>query len=230
MSLVKAILHYIQGFLIIGQHYLSWQLWYLLSFIYALIIILFLQKFNLSDKKIIFLTFLIYLFGVTMVFLTKNYNYLTLIHLFSFFLGSGRILTGMFLIFFGLCINKYNLTINKNKLIPLIIICFIVSIIVPNEISKVVLYILIFIFSKQINNLKLNTIYLRKSSTIFYFLHMWNLFIYLLIVGKENAYGLYSFLLNILICIIESIIIIYIQNKYNFKFINDLFDWSSSKK
>ena len=53
---------------------------------------------------------------------------------------------------------------------------------------------------------------------------MINLFIFLLFVGKEHVYGIYSFILDIIVCLIESFIIIRIQNKYNFKILKELFN------
>lgn len=103
---------------------------------------------------------------------------------------------------------------------------FVISIIIPNKISEVVLYIVLFLLVKELNNIKFNTINFRKCSTIFYFVHMINLFIYMLIVGMDNAYGVYSFIINIVACIIESIIIIVIQNKWNSKILKEMFNFS----
>ena len=50
-SLAYNLLHYAKGFIINGEHYNSWILWYLLSSFYALALVAFLVKRRLSLKK-----------------------------------------------------------------------------------------------------------------------------------------------------------------------------------
>ncbi len=226
-SLIRAVLSYTKDFLFKGQHYYSWQLWYLLSFIYALIGIIFLKKRKLSDKQILIVSFLIYLLGII---ITNNYKIIPFVSLFNSILGTGRLFTGMFLIYMGIFIRKYNITLSKFIIVLLMILCFIISVIFPNEISKLILYITVFLLAMQINNLKINTIFLRKCSTIFYYIHMLNIFAFMLIVGESNAFGIYSFLINLVICFIEAIIILLIQKKWDLKFINVIFNWPGNKK
>lgn len=52
-SLVKSVMFYIRGFLLVGEHYYSWPLWYLLSTIYSAIFILVLKKKNIKEKNIL---------------------------------------------------------------------------------------------------------------------------------------------------------------------------------
>ena len=51
-NVIKSVLSYIRGFVFIGEHYNSWPLWYLLSTIYALALIIFLLKRKSTFKTI----------------------------------------------------------------------------------------------------------------------------------------------------------------------------------
>ncbi len=225
-SVIKAIILYIRDFLFIGDHFFSWPLWYLLGFIYALIALIILKKLKLNDKKIFIITMLTYIFANVMEYLTSIGSNNIVVKLFSYVFGDGRVFTGIFLVTLGILIKKYNdkIKISKKILLLLIIVCFAISVIIPNKISEVGLYIFLFLLVKELNNIKFNTINFRRCSTIFYFVHMINLFIYMLIVGIDNTYGVYGFLITIVACMVESIIIIFIQNKWNPKILKELFN------
>lgn len=52
ISLYGAILLYIRGFLFVGENYNSWPLWYLLSTIYAMIVIIMILKVRGGQKSV----------------------------------------------------------------------------------------------------------------------------------------------------------------------------------
>lgn len=99
ISLQRAILLYIRGLFITGEHYNSWALWYLLSTIYTLCIILFLLKIKCSPGIILATGICIFLFGSAIscfINLDKELPYtLSLVkYAFEKTIGSGRILIG----------------------------------------------------------------------------------------------------------------------------------------
>ncbi len=222
----KALFIYVRDLLFVGEHFFSWPIWYLLGLIYAIIAIYFLKKLKLSDKKIFIITMLTYIVAFILDYLTANYLNNKLVYIFHLVFYTGRVFRGIFLVELGLLIRKYNnkIKLSKKILLLIMLICFTISVIIPNEVSRVILYLSLFLLVLQLNNIKINTINFRKCSTIIYFVHMINLFIFLLFVGKEHVYGIYSFILDIIVCLIESFIIIRIQNKYNFKILKELFN------
>ncbi len=224
-SVGKSILLYIREFLFLGEHYFSCQIWYLLSFIYSLIILLVLKKLKLNDIKIFIITILIYVFATVMVYLTSNNFDYKFVKLFSSIFSTGKVFLGPAIVTLGMFINKYKdkIKISKIVLLLMIVLCTVVSIIFPNKISRIMLYIFVFLLVMNLNNIKFNTVNFRKCSIIFYFIHMINLFIYMLIVGINNTYGIYSFIFTLITCIIESVIIIAIQNKWNPKVLKEIF-------
>lgn len=225
-SFVKASFNYIRGLLFIGEHFFSWPLWYLLGLIYAIIFIYFLKKLKLSDKKMFIITMITYILAYLMDYLTSNYLSNKLVYIFHIVFSTGRVFRGIFLVELGLLINKYNskLQLSKKMLSLIMLISFTISVIIPNEASKVILYVSMFLLVLQLNNIKINTINFRKCSTIIYFMHMINLFIFMLFVGKENVYGIHSFILDVFVCLVESFIIIKIQKKWDCKTLKELFN------
>ena len=182
-----------------------------------------LEKLKLSDFKKFLITFSIYLFAVVMNYLLDNNFNNIFITIFKHTFSNPRLFTGIFLVELGLLIKKYNIKFSKKILLPFIIIMFLISVFFPNPLSNLFLYISVFLCALEFNNIKFDTVNLRKCSTIFYFIHMLNLFAILLIVGEANTKGWLVFFITLIACIIESIIIIYIQKKKNSKILKELF-------
>lgn len=63
LSFFGGLKSYIKGLIFVGEHYNSWILWYLLSTIYALLIITFLIRRNISSQNIVLIGILA--FGVS---------------------------------------------------------------------------------------------------------------------------------------------------------------------
>ena len=217
-------------FFLTGGSSYTFFLWYLLSFIYSLILLLIFMKKGLSEKKILIITFIIYLFGVTMNFLVFNYDQNYIIKIYKTIFANGDIFRGPLLLFLGIFINKHKINISRKEALLLILISFTISILLPNEITKLIFFVSVFLLALNSNNIKMDTTYFRKCSTIFYFIHILNVSLIIKFTGVENFSGVINFLIICLMCTIESIIILFIQNKWNFKFINELFNWSSTKK
>ena len=173
---------------------------------------------------------MIYAFYVIINFLIDNNYNNAFVNTYKLIFVNGDLFKGPLLITLGLFIRKYKINISWLKALLLVIGSFAISILLPNEITKLIFFVSNFLLAMQLNNIKINTIYFRKSSTIFYFMHLLNAFIVGLILGIKEFSGVYTFLIVCLMCTIESIIILFIQNKWNFKFINELFNWSSGKK
>lgn len=228
-SLVKSVMFYIRGFLLVGEHYYSWPLWYLLSTIYSAIFILVLKKKNIKEKNILIISTVIFILACMMNYLSDNisklegisYNIAFLINL-TF--SSGRIFTGMFYMSIGMYFSNHKENLPKSVLIIVFIFALIFSSYYYNDVCEAIMGITIFLIVRDID-LKDKKIYyfLRKSSTIMYFMHMIFFFIYSLFVGFDVAKGLDGFFVSLVSCVIFSIIIQAIQNKYNFTFFKEIF-------
>ena len=71
-SLIKSVMFYIRGFFLVGEHYYSWPLWYLLSTIYSAIFLLVLKKKNIKEKNILIVSTVIFILACIMNYLSDN--------------------------------------------------------------------------------------------------------------------------------------------------------------
>lgn len=110
-SPIKAALLYIRGLLFIGEQYNSWQLWYLLSTIYALLVILYILKKRNSPKHLVLLSITASIFSVglsALVGYEGNMPFVlqTIKKLVSYSISNGRIISGMIYIPIGMLLAR----------------------------------------------------------------------------------------------------------------------------
>lgn len=229
-KIVKYIILYIRNFLLIGEHYYSWPLWYLLSLIYALVIIYFckfnkrVRKFNLKEWKIAILFLFVFIIGNLISYITTNIDntsgvWYNIIRTIQITISNGRLLTGFFYVAIGMCIAKYGIYLDSKialigMITSMILSYFFGGIIIFN------LFLYFFTFELVITmNLRDNNIYsyLRKASTVMYFTHMIFFFIWTLCVGTERCYGYRGFLFTLIGTIILSVIVILVNERLKFR-------------
>ena len=113
-GIVKSILIYFRGFLFVGEQYNSWHLWYLLSTIYSLILIIILYKLKIfrnmgGGMLIIGIVFSVISVGTSQFVLTEKNLIKALLlikKLITYSIGSGRIFKGMIFIPLGIYLAK----------------------------------------------------------------------------------------------------------------------------
>lgn len=222
---LKSVLLYIRGFVFVGEQYNSWHLWYLLSTIYALVFILILLYLKVSPKKAITFSSIIFLISIGIDYLsayTGNSN--TFIELFikmiKVSIGSGRILTGLFYLPLGcfLVQKQPNLKVSWSMLVS----GYLLNVFVQNSywssffvaISSIGLFCVI-------NTIALpdSRVYpfVRKMSTIIYFLHMYVWSFYYALIYGEKTYGVDCFLVTIVICLAVSAVTVTVTECYDKK-------------
>jgi len=209
-SPIKAVVIYIRGFLLVGEQYNSWPLWYLLSTIYALLVIYFIfvtKKATIRNMIWLSIGSSIISVGLTQL---ANYegNLPSLLHVFQkiimLSIYNGRIFRGLIYIPIGMLL--------ANKKIPPLLdgLIFIVGVIVSmwtvSTVVKNYLLILIAIaLFEIIKSIRLNSspIYLRlrNLSTTVYFVHMYIWSFYYKAVYGTKTYGLDSFLVTLIVSI-----------------------------
>lgn len=224
-GVLKSVLIYIRGFVFIGEQYNSWQLWYLLSTIYALVFILILLYLKISPKKAIIFSSIIFLISIGIDYLSAyagNSN--TFIELFikmiKVSIGSGRILTGLFYLPLGCFFaqKQPNLKVSWSMLVS----GYILNVFVQNSfwssyfvaISSIGLFCVI-----NTTVLPDSRVYpfVRKMSTIIYFVHMYIWSFYYVLIYGEKTYGLDCFLVTIVICLALSAATVVVTEYYNKK-------------
>ena len=224
-GVLKSVLLYIRGFVFIGEQYNSWHLWYLLSTIYALVFILILLYLKISPKKAIVFSSFVFLFSIGIDYLSAyEGNTNTFIGIFIMIIrvsiGSGRILTGLFYLPLGcfLAQKQPNLKVSLTMLVS----GYILNVFVQNYYWSTLLVAISSIgFFCVINTIALpnSRVYpfVRKMSTIIYFVHMYIWSFYYVLIYGEKTYGIDCFLVTIVICLALSAAIVVVTECYNKK-------------
>lgn len=223
ISLQRSILLYIRGLFLVGEHYNSYILWYLLSTIYGLSIIYILLSKKVSFKKILMISTGIM---VLSIFLDNIVEYSeNLQGLFKLFVTlvensifNGRILRGIFYIPLGMLLNQIDIKPKVNKVFLILgsIIAFFSKNNIIFTISSIVSIVGVFNIIKNIN-LKDHDRYIiyRKISTYTFFLHMYVWTIYYAIRYGEKTFGIDSFIYTTVITILISYVWIKLKNRYS---------------
>lgn len=230
-SILESVLLYLRGLFVIGEHYYSWMLWYLLATIYGNIVILILLKHKCKEWQILVCSLIVFIISNIITHIVKetdNVNALfnMLKNLIKYTIVNGRIFQGFTYISIGMYLSKKQINIDRKKLIKLVVVSFVLEVFFNNAIFNLLLYIFIFyaVISINLEDRKIYY-YFRKMSTILYFIHMWIFFIYSIVVGMENCYGANAFFVTIVVSLFFSIIIMGIQERRKSKLIKLLFNY-----
>ncbi len=225
----SAVLEYIRGLLFIGQHFHSWQLWYLLSAIYAVTVLAFLNVRGVKKGVILLLGVILFLIGTVMTALIETGATNSFIFLWSkVFGGTGRLFYGLFYIEAGICISGGLKKLRDKTGILAAGVCFglicgyvagdgILAEIVKN-ISRIPIAAGLLCFSVKDGKRSISIpgggyIALRKISTVLYFVHMWVFSLYCLAEGGRITFGPEAFLTTITVSLTAGLILVLIHSK-----------------
>ena len=202
MPVSRSILHYIRGFLLIGENYNSWHLWYLLSTIYALILVIIL--FRLKQKPGMWMAAIgsVCLLSLFMTEIAESEEAISgplqiIQSLINATTKDGRILQGAFFIPIGILLAGKSVSLRKYTIF--FAGSFFANFFIDNSaISNLLIFsssVALFGVVLRIN-LKDRAIYavLRKLSTDVYLIHMYIWTIYYALVYKSKSYGWDSFI------------------------------------
>ena len=215
------ILFYIRGFLFVGEQYNSWHLWYLLSTIYALILIIAMIRFNFNPVKQISVICTALILSIVLdAFSGYSGPLPTFLQFGRKVIQStvinGRILRGLFYIPAGILLASKKLPVKI--CLPLFFISFAANYVVSNSsISNVLVFLSSIAFFGTIIHIRLrdHVIYpfMRKISTVTYLIHMYIWTFYYILVYKEKTFGWDSFVVTAIICIAVGAVYNIIQRK-----------------
>lgn len=121
-SLLYGILSYIRGFFLVGDHYNSWMLWYLLSTIYALLFVMVCLRRHLSFGAVLLGGTLIFAVSIGLDNLVACEGDMPaalywMKMLTWFTIGNGRILRGAFYIPWGMALAKKRFSLFANGIV-----------------------------------------------------------------------------------------------------------------
>lgn len=228
----KAILVYIRDLFLLGKHFNSFPLWYLLSTLYSALIIYWLLRKGWKKISITVLSFIIYFIANYITDFVAGIETYTGIEFIIakgvvLTIHDGRLMTGILFFSIGMVLAecKFLNRLQPVFLCPLWLTLFIASSFLNVSIIKILMFVLFFVIIVNIK-IKPNTIcyLLRCFSTHFYFLHMLVFSVWTYIVGWDNKYGAQGFGFSCFGCIILGLGIVALQRKYNWQWLRLLFN------
>lgn len=231
-DIFHCILSYIKYFLFVGKLYNAYQLWYLLSLIYALVTILFFVKRKVSLKKITFIAVVFFCTNEIMLWGSKAQGLPDIVDKFikgyQFVFNKGGIFTGMAYVCIGIIIAQ------KRKYLKTVycVIGFVLINIIQiwgtyshiGNVLSIIEAMLFFMFLLNIDLLK-RDIYLkcRKASTIIYFSHLIFFSLYtIVLIDDPNKLGMDSFLVTTVLTCINVIVLMKMSENNRFKWIKKI--------
>lgn len=221
---LTACLFYVRGFLLIGENYNSWPLWYLLSTIYTLIVLIFLIKKRVPLKVILFIGFCAISVGFFINWIVVTDQELPLLltclrKIAGITIVNGRLFRGMFYIPLGILLSQKSIPTYVALLMTIfgVALSYNADFLLFNY-AVVICSMGIFSLTVRLNMRPASwLIKCRKISTDMYFFHMWVWTVYYVIVYQEKHFGMDSFLVTTCTCIILSFAIQYISPRKHMK-------------
>lgn len=205
-SLAYNLLHYAKGFIINGEHYNSWILWYLLSSFYALALVAFLVKRRLSLKKITAIGAGLFVCWLLLNTLGDYESQLPaaikrLMPLIDATVSRGKPLQGFLYIPLGMCLAKAKIKVPYCGIA--FALCFALSFFISPTLGRALTPFTVsalfgMVVSADLPDSKAYPV-MRKLSTGIYFIHLycWML-VYLVLYGKKT-YGPTAFFATVLL-------------------------------
>lgn len=218
-GLRDSVFYFLRGVFLRGENYYSWPLWYLLSMILCMTFLFFLYKRGFSYKFILLISLVFYFVSICL-----NSPYIDNIGFSPFFVnlvkasvGSGRLLSGLIFIVLGFYVayNKNNGSVFFSSLL-FVLSCVANYSRIPflSEFSLISLVYALFclaVIFPIINNTEVSY-WMRKASTVLFFVHMYVVFIIRELLWVKD--GLAVFIMTLIVCLFFSFYIIKYQEKY----------------
>ncbi|MBR5288597.1 MAG: acyltransferase family protein [Clostridia bacterium] len=210
----KSVLHdialYIRNFFFIGEQYNSWHLWYLLSTVYALILVMAMLRLKWSERRWTVVIGMMCMLSIALDTLAQYSGDLpaalaVVDKLVSLSIQNGRILQGAIYIPIGMLMAGRKQRIKS--LLLIFVLCFGADCFTGNLPISGLLRILssIAFFGIVLSiDLKEHAVYpeMRRLSTLLYLTHMYVWTFYYVLVYGQKTYGLDAFVVTTLVCLV----------------------------
>lgn len=220
-SIIHNIALFFRNLIFIGEHFNSWILWYLLSLIYGLTLLLFMYKKKVSLKKATIVGGILYLFGIISNQFVKSggvhiyyiYKLITLTY------NNGRIFNSLIYLCIGIIISKKNIKVSYKYIISFIILLIIGSF-VPEALRSVLtvfesFLLFVMIINANFKNSKLSNLCKYLSEKIYY----WHLYFYSLLCliyngnNLDHVYGFKIFIECLVLSILFSLMLYFMDSR-----------------
>ena len=215
-SPITAVLLYVRGLIFVGEQYNNWILWYLLSAIYALLVLGLISRVGsgLTRNKLVGMVIVASILCTACSFLSNYEGRLSgiveIVQMgIKYVAPAGRIFRGMVFIPIGILLSDGTKETRKLYLWIMLIVGIVGKVIVTNPFTDLAFLLMssigVFGLILQIK-LKDRTCYLafRNMSLTVYLIHLYIWTAYYMIVYGKVAYGLDSFVVTTVVCLLIS--------------------------
>ena len=224
-SVQFSVTQYIKDFIFLGEHHLSWPLWYLLGTIYGLLFIMLMIKLQLPKWSMLLCGYALYWLSLYIdanVLNADQFNGVTglLLKTVLHTIRNGRLLTSVLFITIGMLIARSKWLIHVDMQYRILFFVYILAwfMIRPEGYGQwfvkpaVVFYGMWCLSAIQVESKPIFA-KLRETSTIFYFTHMLFVFLWSLYTGEMYPEGLSCFAFTLSGCLITTFFVLFFSNK-----------------
>lgn len=219
-SVGTSIFYYIRGLLFVGEHYNSWILWYLLSTIYMLLLLLLLIKLNVKTDTMVIGGAVLWIVSLFTQYVYEfelfNPQYQGLIKVLGLTFVTGKVFEGFLYFPLGLSLARKKPSMKLG--IVLMILGFLVALTGKfSDIPIAVCSVGLFNIAASLK-LKDGRLYpmLRGMSTVTYFTHMLVYTLVYMIMARTKIYGMKVFVITSIVTLLLSFAVTFLrQNKSN---------------
>ena len=207
-GIVWCVCYYLRGFFLLGEHYNSWPLWYLLSTIYGLCFLWLLSRKKVTLNRIVLCSCILFLCGAMVSYLFEHPDMLPgalsgIAGSLSSVIAPNRIVNGFLHMSMGMLAYRRRFS---NRMGIAFLVIHLAAIASGSTLVITLCRALsglgIFVLASNLTVAKTAVFsVLRKLSIVLYFLHMYVWTFYYSIVYHEKTFGFDSFLVTSLVCI-----------------------------
>ena len=227
--LPKAIIKFLRNFLFVGENFYSWQLWYLLGLIFAILIIYVLLRFKMCYKHILLLSVCVFVLGIALDIL-KGMDIKSISLYYALFNTTRNgMFYGFFYVSLGMYMSQIKIKVDFKDVIFAFVAIIGAFIFLDMEVLRVFTALLAVIvfrvsLSMEIQHLKFCTVF-RNISVKIYLIHMYFIAIYRVFYANNgNVYNYWGCFVFALLCsIILAGFIEYFEERTNSRVLKILF-------
>lgn len=203
ISPLKAVVLFFRNFLLVGENYMSWPLWYLLALIVAVSIIYILLKLKVSKEGIVIISIMMALMGVGLDYCKENslMPQITDLYFTAFLKTRNGFFVGFLYVAFGILFSKLE---KISALGPILLFVFsVIGMSMKLPLSNVLIVCSIFVFSISCAGNKITqdtSVRFRLLSSIIYFVHMIFMAGLVIAFGLDKSFSLFSLVTILSVC------------------------------
>ena len=203
ISPLKAVAVFFRNFLLVGENYMSWPLWYLLALIVAVGIIYILLKLKVPKGWIVIISIMMTLIGVGLDYCKENslMPQITDLYFSAFLKTRNGFFVGFLYVALGMLFSKLQRVFVFGSI--LLFVLGVVGMSMKLPLSNVLIVCSIFVFSISCAGNKITqdtSVRFRLLSSIIYFVHMIFMAGLVIAFGLDKSFSLFSHVAILSVC------------------------------